>query len=227
MPDRHLRPAGRVRYFALPSNVDSRMHDLHRAMDEISAIRGQIARTTEFRGYGPVAHAITGCLALAAASVQALWLAQPLAHVEAYLGIWIATALLAVVVIGIETCVRSVRLHRSLAGAMLHAAIEQFLPAIAAGGLLTLVLLRFAPASAWLLPGLWQLLFSLGVFASVRFLPRAMFAVGVWYLTTALVSIALGRESLALAPWLMGIPFGAGQLLVAAVLYWSDRDAGG
>ena len=43
----------------------------------------------------------------------------------------------------------------------------------------------------WMLPGLWQIVFSLGFLASCRVLPRPMFAVGVWYLAAGLVSLAL------------------------------------
>jgi hypothetical protein len=201
------------------------MHDVQRAMDEISTIRSQIARSTEFRGFGPTAHAVTACVALLAAGAQAVWVPRPVDQIGGYLAIWLTTAALSIVAIGIETFIRSVRLHGGLAREMLHSAIEQFLPAIAAGGFLTGVLLRFAPESAWMLPGLWQIILSLGVFASVRFLPRPMFAVGVWYLLAGLLCLAVGNGSLALTPWLMGIPFGVGQLLVAIVLYVRIRDA--
>jgi hypothetical protein len=69
-----------------------------------------------------------------------------------------------------------------------------------------------------MLPGLWELVFSLGVFASCRFLPRQMFAVGVWYLAAGLFCLTVGSTTRALSPWSMGVPFGVGQLLVAAVL---------
>jgi hypothetical protein len=69
-----------------------------------------------------------------------------------------------------------------------------------------------------MLPGLWQLIFSLGVFASCRFLPRQMFAVGVWYLAAGLTCLAIGSVTRTLSPWTMGIPFGVGQLFVAGVL---------
>jgi hypothetical protein len=105
---------------------------------------------------------------------------------------------------------------------MLHAALEQFLPAIVAGILLTAVVARAAPQSLWMLPGLWQMLFSLGVFASCRFLPRATFSVGVWYLATGMACLAIGPDALA-SPWEMGIPFGIGHLMVAGVLQFGYR----
>ena len=52
-----------------------------------------------------------------------------------------------------------------------------------------------------------------------------MLAAGVWYLTTGLGCLALG-EARALSPWAMGIPFAAGQLLVAGVLYFNGRESG-
>jgi hypothetical protein len=70
-----------------------------------------------------------------------------------------------------------------------------------------------------MLPGLWQILYSLGVFASCRLLPRATFVVAVFYLATGLACLALARGAAAFSPWAMGLPFGSGQLLAAAVLY--------
>ena len=76
-----------------------------------------------------------------------------------------------------------------------------------------------------MLPGLWQVIYSLGIFASCRLLPRATFWVAVFYLGTGLAVLALAHEASALSPWAMGLPFGVGQLLAAAVLYRTlERD---
>jgi hypothetical protein len=198
--------------------------DLHKALSEISAIRGHIARGAVFRGYGPITLATTGLLALAAATVQAYWLPGSQRDVVAYLSIWVPTAALSLLIISLETITRARRLHCGLAAQMMHAAAEQFLPAIVAGLLLTVVLLRYAPQGVWMLPGLWQVVFSLGVFASCRFLPRAMFAAGIWYLCCGLMCLSVGPGQRALGPWMMGVPFGAGQLIVAAVLKFNCWD---
>jgi hypothetical protein len=203
--------------------------ELQKALAEISAIRGQLARGMEFRGYGPGTLAGTGILALLAAAAQAVWLRDPIHAVNAYLALWVGTAAISVSIIAAETFARARRVHSGLAMQLIHAALEQFLPAIVAGLLLTVALWGVAPQELWLLPSLWQVLFSLGVFASCRFLPRPMFAVGVWYLAAGLGCLVVGSGSHALAPWLMGVPFGVGQLLVAAVLqfgYHRDRGAG-
>jgi hypothetical protein len=195
-----------------------RMRDLNRALTDISVIREQLARGTEFRGYGPAALAATGILALVVAAAQALWLKDPAGHVHLYVALWVVTAAVSLLVIGMETIQRSRRAHGELAVSMLQSAVEQFLPAIVAGGLLTVVLLQVAPQILWMLPGLWQIVFSLGVFASCRFLPRPMFLAGVWYLACGLGCLALVPSEQRFSPWVMGVPYGVGQLLVARIL---------
>jgi len=192
--------------------------ELNKALAQIRTIRDQMARGTEFRGYGPSTLAATGVLALLAAVMQVHWLPDPSRHIPRYLSIWIATAAVSLSIISIETVLRARRVHAGLAAEMVRTALEQFTPAIAAGLLVTVVMVRYAPESAWMLPGLWQVLFSLGVFASCRVLPRPMFAVGLWYLAAGLTCLTLRDGGAAFSPWAMGIPFGIGQLLVAAVL---------
>jgi hypothetical protein len=201
------------------------MNDLNRALGEISSIRRQVARSTEFRGYGPATLATTGLIAVVAAGIQARWVPEPVDHASAYLGIWIWTAVLSAALTGTQMYTRSRRIHSGMSDEMIHMAVEQFLPAVAAGVLMTVVLLRFVPGALWMLPGLWQVIFSLGVFSSCRFLPRPMLAAGAWYLLTGLGCIALG-DSRALSPWAMGTAFGAGQLLVAGILLFATQESG-
>lgn len=196
----------------------AKLTDLEKALADIDAIKSQLARGAEFRGYGPATVALTGVLAVVAAVVQAAWLGNPTAQPGAFVAIWFTTAALGAALIGAEAVTRSRRLHSALADEMVYAAMAQFLPASVAGGLLTFVLFRFAPETLWMLPGLWQLLFSLGVFASCSLLPKPVFVAGVWYLACGLLCLAIGAGELALSPWVMGAPFGLGQLIFAGIL---------
>jgi len=193
------------------------MNDLYKALGDIGSIRRQMARSTQFRGYGPATLAATAVLALVAAAAQAAWLPDPGAHMPAWLTLWTTTAAISAALAGAQMYTRARRIHSGLSDEMIRLAVEQFLPALGAGLLLAVVLMRYVPDALWILPGLWQLVFSLGIFASCRFLPRPMIAAGAWYLLTGLVCISLG-DVRALAPWTMGLAFGAGQLLVAAIL---------
>jgi hypothetical protein len=198
--------------------------DLYKALAQIHAIRGQVARGTEFRGYGPETVAATGLLAGAAAVFQSVSLKNPGSSTAGYLAIWITTAALALLVSGFQTVTRTRRVHPGLARQMIFSAGESFVPAIGAGVLVTLVLLRSAPRELWMLPGLWQIFYGLGIFASCRFLPRQMLAVGVWFLATGALCLTTGTGTHALSPWEMGFPFGIGQLLIAAVLKFGYRE---
>ena len=194
------------------------MTELHRALSEIRSIRGQLARGMEFRGYGPGALAVTSLLALLAAMLQRTWLGERAPDIHRYLAIWLPTAVICFMIIVVEAQLRARRLHGGLAPQMMRAALEQFLPPLSAGFLVTVILTLRAPGVGWMLPGLWQLIFSLGVFASCRLLPRPVFAVGVWYLACGLGALALGTRGQALSPWAMGVPFGVGQVLVSLAL---------
>jgi hypothetical protein len=201
------------------------MDELNRALGDISSIRRQVARSTEFRGYGPATMAATGIFALVAAGAQMVWLPNPATHIPAYICTWVVTAIISAALIGVQALTRAHRMHSGMADEMIRMAVEQFVPAAGAGVLLTLVLLQYVSSALWMLPGLWQIIFSLGVFSSCRFLARPMVAAGVWYLLTGLTCIALG-DSRAFSPWTMGTAFGAGQFLVAGILFFTAPEGG-
>ncbi len=199
------------------------MSNLHNALGDIGSIRRQVASATQFRGYGPATLAATGGLTLLAAEAQSLWVREPATHPGEYLALWLGTAVVGSTLAGVQMYTRTRRMHSGLSNEMLRQAVEQFLPAAGAGALLTFVLVQWVPLSVWMLPGLWQVIYALGVFSSCRFLPRPMLLAGGWYLLTGLVCLALG-DARALAPWTMGLGFGGGQLLVAGVLYAATPD---
>lgn len=194
------------------------MPSLDKALIDIAAVRSQIARSTVFRGYGPATFAATGLLAGVAGLLQAYVLPDPAANMLGYLALWIGTAALAGIIIGIEVVNRTRRIHSGLADEMIMQAIEQFLPAAAAGIFLTLILLRFAPETLWMLPGLWQIVLSLGVLASCRTLPAGMVVAGIWYMVTGLACLAYANGANAFAPFAMAVPFAIGQFIAAAAV---------
>jgi hypothetical protein len=197
------------------------MGDLDKALADIFTIRSQIAAGTAFRGYGPATIAATGGLALITTVFQYASLPDSTRNPLIFFLSWTATALVSTAMIWIEMQARSRRHHSGLADAMIHQAVEQFLPAAVAGALLAVMLWNFAPEALWMLPGLWQVMLSLGVFASVRFLPRAVGIAGAWYFVTGFVTLMLASQDHALSPWTMGLPFAIGQLLMAAILHFA------
>lgn len=194
---------------------------LREALSQISEIRQQMADAQVFRGYRSATTAFTALVAAGAAAAQARWAPEPARQIKSYAAIWCTAAVLSIVVVGIEMIVRCRRSGSPLQTQITRVVADQFVPSLVAGGLLTLVILRFAADCLWMLPGLWALTFSLGVFASRRFLPRSIVLVAGYYLMAGLYCLTLDRHTAALSPWTMGVLFGAGQLLTAAVLYFS------
>ena len=203
------------------------MQDLDKALADIGSIRQQVAAGTMFRGFGPTVVAATGLLAAVTAIVQSIWLDALGRHPVVFLAVWAATAAISAALIGAEMIARTRRHHGGLADAMLINAIEQALPAGVAGGAVALVLIQLAPETLWVLPGLWQVLVGLGIFASVRSLPRAVAWAGTWYVAAGVVVLALSSQTQALSPWAMGLPFVIGQLLLAAILHFAFGAADG
>lgn len=198
------------------------MTELNQALSDIRNIREQVAQTTEFRGYGPLTLSATAVVALVAGVVQSQWVPEPAAHPVQYVSLWLATAVFCAALIATQMLTRANRLHSGMADEMIRLAVAQFLPAALAGLLLPFMLLRVTPAVFWMMPGLWQIIFSLGVFASCRCLPRAMHLVGVWFLAAGLGCIALGGNR-ALAPATMSGVYAVGMAMVAAIHYFSAK----
>ena len=200
------------------------MRELDKALADIIAIRSQIAAGTAFRGYGPATMAATAGVALVTAALQSTFLDNPTASPLTFFFGWSLAALISLVTIGIEMRARSRRHHSGLADAMIHQAVEHFLPSFIAGVLLAAMFWKFAPEALWMLPGLWQILVSIGVFASVRSLPRSVAFAGAWYFVAGFTVLLLASQSHTLSPWAMGLPFAIGQSLMATILYFASGD---
>lgn len=195
--------------------------DLHEALTQISEIREQVARTETFRGYRAAPVAFSGVVACLAAGFQHLLIPEPADNLTAYLGLWIGAALLSMAVTGMAMYWHCVKSTSSLTRPNTILAVGQFLPSVVAGGLVAFVLYQLFPQAGCMLPGLWSIFFSLGIFASYRLLPKATFWIGVFYMTAGVLCLIWARAEFAYSAWAMGVPFGVGQLLSAAILYWT------
>jgi len=201
--------------------------ELREALCQITHIRQQMARAETFRGYRAITVAFSGILALAVAMIQSNVVPSPNEQIGAYLTLWVGAAALAVLVTGSEMLWRAFASQSNLAQQSAILAAGQFLPCIVVGALVTLAIYFRAREVSWMLPGLWCVTFSMGVFASYRLLPRQVFWVGAYYLACGIAIICSGAGEGDLSPWMMGGSFGIGQLLAAGILYWTlERNHG-
>jgi hypothetical protein len=193
--------------------------ELHEALRQIDAIRTQVARTEVFRGYKAATVGCTGLLAWAVAALQPLLVPDPRHELGRYLALWIGVAAASVAMVTTELTLRWLKTDSPLTREQTLRAVEQFAPCVVAGAAGTWAIAQHLPEAAPALPGLWAIVFSLGVFASWRQLTPLALGVAVYYLAAGTVCIALARGEHAFSPLAMAGTFGVGQLLTAAVLY--------
>lgn len=199
--------------------------DLDHATQQIDAIWNQVARSTAFRGYRSRSVAGTGALGILAAVVQAIWIPDPASQIDAYLWLWIAVATISALGVLCELSFRCYRTPSRLERETTLRAVEQFAPCLIVGAAITWIMGEVAVESLWMLPGLWALLFSLGLFASSRSVAPGITYIGIYYAVAGVCCLLWARGEFAFSPWAMASAFGGGQLLTAAVLYWQVERA--
>ena len=195
--------------------------ELREALQQISEIRGHLATTETFRGYRAVSAAATGLMAVLAAVLQGWLIRDAASDPLRYVVLWTATAVLCLAGSGLQVLYVYLLQQSAHRRAATRIATGQLLPALTAGALVTFTLGRRGLAEICLLPGLWAVLFGMGVFACRRQMPRAIGWVALFYLLSGAAVLAFLPGPAALSPWLMGSVFGIGQSAAALVLYWN------
>ena len=183
-----------------------------------------MAASKTFHGFGPAALTATGCIALITAAAQEFAFDASWLEPAPFLATWICVATLCAILVGVEMVVRTRRRHSGLADAMIYNAVQQFLPAGAAGAAFAAVVFQFSPETSWILPGLWAILVGIGIFPAARTLPRGTIFAGAWYFVSGCVVLMMAASENAVSPWFMGIPFAVGQFLLAGVIYRAGDD---
>lgn len=196
------------------------MNELDRALDQISEIHDQLLRNQESREIRALPVAGTGLLALAAAALE-----PRIGAMEsrgAFLSYWMAVAVLGLLIGGSGMAYAYFWGRRSeMERRQTRVMVGRFAPCLVAGALLSILACERPGFPAAFLPGLWAVLFSLGIFAVRPNLPRATGWVALFYLVAGIVVLAVTAGEEIPSPWSLGLLFGPGQLAGGAVLYWN------
>jgi len=195
------------------------MSDVSRALEQIEAIHEQLAKGEVYRGWRSLPVAFSGFVGLAAAAFEAR-LDQPVDPWR-FAGYWTIVGVIALVAGCSEIAWHYVARASETDRRRSRQVVGQFLPALVAGAVATGALMRFSPALASLLPGLWAVLFGVGIFAARPYVPRASGWVALYYWTVGLFLLWSSHSINTMSPWAVGGTFGVGQLLAAVVLYWN------
>ncbi len=161
--------------------------ELHaRAMDNLRYIRETMERAGSFTalsGWGQVVIGVTGFLAA--------WLASLQGSREMWLATWSVAAVVSVAIGVLTTAMKARHARMPLLKGPGRKFILSLSPPLAAGAVLTAVL--FHAGITGLLPGMWLLLFGVGILTAGAFSVRAVPVMGALFMalgTAALVSPA-------------------------------------
>jgi hypothetical protein len=202
--------------------------DVESALSLISQIHGQLAKGEVWRGYRPWPTALSGLVGIAAAVAQPTLLASIGGREwRGFLLLWAGTAALNLVIHAATIVPQHARAGAS-ARRQAGSVLLQLVPCIVCGLLTTAILGTQGEPAIRLLPGLWALMFGLGLFGSRTYLPRGIGWIGANYFIAGAAMLGLGpHASTTLMGYAMGATFGVLQLLTAAILFEADRDEEG
>ncbi len=182
------------------------------ALSQLDRIHDQLTRGEVYRGFRVPAVALVGAVGLFAAAAQRWFVGDTPGFVWYWSAIGGTGAL-----VGFGAAVRSYFFREDdFERRRTRRVMGQFLPCVLAGGLLTVALAR-ADGFVPLLPGMWAVVFGLGVIAVRPHLPPAVGLIGLAY-------VLVGGVLLAWLPpeppgWCVGGVFGIGHLLTALALH--------
>ena len=198
--------------------------NINNAMEQLEEIHKHMMRAEVYRGYKALPVFISGIIAFITAFIQSLKI-EILTGRMFILG-WVAAAAVIVSLIAVSMALDYKVNKNKFETKKLLRVLSQFSPSIIIGFLITLLFLKYRHESLELLPGLWAVLFSMGIFAMRPYLPRFVGYVGLFYLIAGCVLLFLVPVHAALNPWPMGITFGFGQFFSAFIL-WLGKERGG
>jgi hypothetical protein len=180
-------------------------------------VRVRLATVQRFDGYSGNAAFASGVVAILAGVVQALLAPQPAtpAAREIYLIIWLTCLGCALAINYGAIVVWRTRNRGEQAGAQFRTVGMSIVPAIAAGGVVTLALVLRGLDD--LLPGMWCATYALGLFSSRAMVPRDVVLVAAAFGAVAAV-LLLAPNIHPLAWWIMPAAFGIGQIVIGAIV---------
>jgi hypothetical protein len=191
--------------------------------------------------------ALSGVLALVAAGLQTRLAGDE--SPQDFVLYWMAVGMISSATAAGGIAYNYLREKSHFARRRTRATVGQLLPCLVVGFGVAALLGRPGSDSIAYIPGLWAVLFSLGIFASRPYLPRITGWVALYYLAAGIVLLAMAQERTSLllwgrhvtvgfsqtaaghpkslSPWGMGLTFGFGQILAGIVLYWDLERNGG
>jgi len=210
--------------------------NIHRALSDIAEIRAQLDRTETYRGFRSSAVGFSVVVLAIGAWVESRWAGDYAVQADVYLTIWLCVAAVSAAMAGIEMLIRSRVSGNRLVGKMHWSLASHIAPSFLVGFIVTLLIGAHAHAHeviaethgqqiksdlVWALPGLWSMIYSLGLFNCRRDLPSQALGVAIYFLLAGVILIGCNWSTRDLGGWQMLASFGIGQAFLGTVLFWN------
>jgi hypothetical protein len=197
------------------------MSRLTEALSCLSEIHTHLAKAEVYRGLKAKPVVLSGLAGLVAAMWQ-LRLVSPSDPVG-FVWYWIAAAGLC----GLIGCSGSLISYfledDDLARRRARIVAGQFVPCVVGGLFFTVALRSQLEHCIGLMPGLWAVLYGLGLFSARPYLPRATGWVALYFLTAGVLLISFLPVTVMPTAWSVGGVFCVGQIGLAWVLHRNER----
>lgn len=191
------------------------MH-VRNALDQLEQIHEQLTRSEVYRGFRVPAVLLVGLLAFIAAALQ-----EFVPNTETATGFvyyWVAVAGFGWLV-GTASAVHLYNTREdAFARRRTRRVLAQFGPCILAGAIATVAATR-VPEFVAFLPGLWGMIFGIGMIAACPYLPTGIGQIGLGYITVGAAFLLETTPGSDPSGWAVGFEFGVGHLLTAFVLW--------
>ena len=203
--------------------------NLNQALSDIAAIREQIGRVESYRGFRSLTVGLSALFVVTGGCLQHIWIEHPEQQPLAFLRLWITVAALSSVACTIEMLVRNRTSATPITGRLHRSLITQTMPSVLVGAVVTLAIINASYADETLihlLPGIWAMLYGLGLWSCGSNLPRIAHVATVYFLVAGAITLLVNSCSEMMHSAEMVILFGVGQLLLSAALFWKFERPG-
>ena len=193
--------------------------ELNKALSQLTEIHDHLSKSQTYRGITSLPVAIAGLFALIAASAQQYFVEEnsPDQFVIYWSSVALITLFITIGVVLYKYFYRESNYHRKLTLKV----VGQFFPSIVAGFIVSIALSSQSREFIPFLPGIWTLLFALGILAARPYLPRLLNWVTFFFFCASIQLFLMAPSGESLSPWGMGLSFGIGLILSSILLFWS------
>jgi hypothetical protein len=193
------------------------MNDSDDALNKLEEIHAQLAKSGIFKGYRSIYAAISGLIAFIAALFYPAFVEFP--DSRGFVYYWVIIAFINCSIAGAMILYQYKKSTTTYEKQKIRKVSAQFLPVLVAGGIVTIILTFIEAKAIHLLPGIWSLLFGMGLLAIRPYLPHGLIISTFYYFLAGIFLFFIGLDHIALLPAAMGMGFGIGQLISAGLLY--------